>query len=166
MNSGRWSWLMAIALFVMGYATVCGGAEETSEQHSAGHEHEHHKNEVGLFAGLAFEHRENGVSLGVDYERRLSEKFGLGVLAEHTWGDLDFWVFAVPFRYHVNRWKFTMAPGVEKTDEHTDGLLRLVVSYEFPLESSTATGWGIGAAIDILEGEQVYMIGAALGFGF
>jgi hypothetical protein len=112
---------------------------------------------------MAFERRENGVSLGAEYVRRFNELLGVGVLADRTWGDLDFWVYAIPFRLHVDRWRFTVAPGVERSHGHTENLVRLSAAYAFPLKSSSfATGIGI----DFVDGEQVYLVGASIGFGF
>ncbi len=83
---------------------------ESSEHESASaHEsaHEPHQNVVSFFAGVTHAgRRKNGAALGVGYERLLNESFAIGVLAERTFGDADFWVYAVAFSYRVDRWKF------------------------------------------------------------
>ena len=67
--------------------------------------HEFHRNIVAGFVGVTHEgRRDNGFALGIAYERLLTESFGIGVIAEHTFGDFDFWVYAVPFAYRAGRW--------------------------------------------------------------
>ena len=70
-------------------------AEESEHESAAGHEaaHDFHPNFLGVFVGITSEERrEKGVALGIEYERRLNESFGVGLVAEHTFGDLNFWV--------------------------------------------------------------------------
>ena len=66
---------------------------ESSEHESAsGHDSAHgaHKNVVSFFAGVTHAgRRKNGAALGVGYERLLNESFGIGVFAEHTFGDAE-----------------------------------------------------------------------------
>ena len=84
-------------------------AEESEHESESGHEaaHDFHPNFLGMFVGVTSEsRREKGIALGIEYERRLNKSFGVGLVAEHTVGDLDFWVYAVPFAYHTGRWKF------------------------------------------------------------
>lgn len=159
--------LRAILRFACLVAAVTPGSGFTAE--SGGHESEHefHPNEVAVSIGGAFEGREagrdKGVWLALEYERRLSKEFGIAVIAEHTWGDLDIWVFAVPFRYHMKRWNFVAGPGVERHDGHTEGLVRLGASYAFPAEKTT---YLVGAGVDLVDGEAVFLIGGSIGLGF
>jgi len=45
-------------------------------------EHELHKNVFGVFAGVASAgRREKGFALGLEYERRINESFGIGAVA-------------------------------------------------------------------------------------
>lgn len=46
----------------------------------------------------------NSATLPMEYERRISQRFGIGGLAERTWGDLDFWMYPLPFTIHAERW--------------------------------------------------------------
>ena len=109
------------------------------------------------------ERRENGVALGFAYERLVSESFAIGVLAEHTFGDLDFTVYAVPFAFRTGRWKFYIAPGVEDGDHGTESLVRL--GSEFAFEVGT---WEISPhlAVDFVGGEEVLIPGVVFGKGF
>jgi len=59
------------------------------------------ENEIAVFVGVALEGRDDGLAVGVEYERRIDESLGLGLLVERTFGDFDTWVFAVPLTLHV-----------------------------------------------------------------
>jgi len=141
---------------------------ESSEHESAsGHEsgHEFHKNVVSFFAGVSHSgRRENGGALGFGYDRLLTKSFSIGVLAEHTFGDADFTVYAVALSYRVDRWKFYIAPGIEDSDAHgTESLVRLAAEYAF--EAGT---WEISPqiAVDFVDGEEVLVLGVVFGKGF
>ncbi len=136
--------------------------ESTSSNESA---HESHKNAVSFFVGVTHEgRRENCRALGVAYERLLNESFSIGVLAERTFDDFDFTVYAVAFAYRANRWKFYIAPGVEVSDEHgTESLVRLSTEYAFE-----AGSWEISPqlAVDFVDGDEVWILGVVFGKGF
>jgi hypothetical protein len=141
---------------------------ESSEHESASaHDSAHgdHKNVLSFFVGATHAgRRENAAALGVGYERNLNESFGIGVLAEHTFGDADFTVYAVAFAYRVDRWKFYIAPGIEDSDAHgTESLVRLAAEYAF--EAGT---WEISPqlAVDFVDGEEVLILGVVFGKGF
>lgn len=135
-------------------------------EHESGHraEHGYHKNLLAGFVGVTHEgRRENGASLGLEYERRLNAKFGIGALAEHTFGDLDFTVYAVPFAYHAGPWKIYAAPGVEDSDDGSEPLVRLGAEYGFEVGS-----WEISPQLDVdfVDGEEVVVLGVTFGMGF
>jgi len=140
---------------------------ESSEHESAsGHEssHEFHKNVVSFFAGVSHAgRRDNGGALGIGYDRLLTKSFSIGVLAEHTFGDGDFWVYAVPFAYRVDRWKFLVALGFEDGAHGTESLVRLGVEYAFE-----AGSWEISPqlAVDFVDGDEILLFGVVFGKGF
>ncbi len=125
--------------------------------------HDFHPNLLALFVGVTDEGRHEALALGIEYERRLNESFGVGVLAEHTFGDLDFWVYAVPFAYHAGRWKFYIAPGVEKGDHGSEFLVRIGGEYAFEVGA-----WEISPQlnVDLVDGDEVYVLGVTFGKGF
>lgn len=141
--------------------------DASEHESTSGHESAHgaHKNIVSFFAGVTHGgRRENAAALGVGYERLLSKSFGIGVLAEHTFGDADFTVYAVPFAYRIDRWKFYIAPGIEESDEHgSESLVRLSAEYAFE-----AGSWEISPqlAVDFVDGEDVWVLGVVFGKGF
>ena len=122
--------------------------------------HEIHKNVIGVFAGRASaSRREKGFALGIEYERRINKSFGIGAVAEYTFNDADFWVFAIPFAYHRNAWKFYVAPGIEQSSAHgTEGLVRFGAEYVFHLGG----GYEIAPQlnVDFVDGEDVWVVGA------
>jgi len=128
-------------------------------------EHEYHPNLIAVFAGVTSEdRRENGFTLGIEYERRLTESFGIGALAERTFGDIDAWVYAVPFAYHAGPWKFMAAPGLEDADgESSEFLVRVGVEYGFEVGN-----WEIGPQVDVdfVDSEEVFVVGITFGRGF
>jgi len=135
--------------------------ESASAHEAAG---EFHPNLIAFFVGGAHEgSRENGFALGIEYERRLNKSFGVGLLAEHTSGDLDAWVYAVPFAYHSGRWKFYVAPGVEDGEHGSESLVRIGGEYAFEVGS-----WEISPQLDVdfVDEDEVYVLGVTFGKGF
>jgi len=101
------------------------------EEGESNHEEPHYKNEIAIFLGLTHEgRRDNSGAVGLEYERRINDSFGIGALAEFTAGDSDFWVYAISLTFHADRWNFVLAPGVEDIDGHTESLIRLGAGYE------------------------------------
>ena len=141
---------------------LCGPLPALAEESEA-HE-EHHKNLLALFVGMTSEdRRENGLALGIEYERRVSSRFGIGLLAEHTFGDIDANVYAVPFAYHTGRWKFYVAPGIEDSDAGSESLVRIGGEYAFEVGS-----WEVSPQLDVdfVDGESVLVLGVTFGKGF
>jgi hypothetical protein len=125
--------------------------------------HDFHPNLIALFVGVTDEGRHEALALGIEYERRLNESFGVGLVAEHTFGDLDFWVYAVPFAYHTGPWKFYIAPGVEDGDHGSESLVRVGGEYAFEVGD-----WEISPQLDVdlVDGEEVFVLGVTFGKGF
>ena len=147
--------LSLLCILAMAPCTVM--AEEA--EHGA----HHHKNHVGVFIGLTHERRENGFALGVDYARRVSDSFSIGAFAERTWGDFNFDVYGLSIAYHVDRWTWAIGPGIEDSQLGNERLWRLGVGYSFDVGEAIVTP---NFYVDIVDGEQVYVIGVALGRGF
>ncbi|MGI9342954.1 MAG: hypothetical protein ACR2QV_08885 [Gammaproteobacteria bacterium] len=128
-------------------------------------DHEYHPNLFAVFAGVTSEdRRENGLTLGIEYERRLNKSFGIGALAERTFGDIDAWVFVVPFAYHRGPWKFMAGLGLEDADGHSnEALVRIGIEYGFEVGK-----WDIGPQLDVdfVDSEEVFIVGVTFGRGF
>ncbi len=151
----------ALLMTVLIPGIVC--ADNTHDEHAKAHDF--HPNVVGLFGGITSEdRRERALTFGIEYERRLNQSFGLGVVAERATGDLDLWVFAVPIAFHNGPWKLYVAPGVEDSDHHgSEFLFRVGAEYAFDMG-----GYELAPQVDIdfVNGEQVYVFGLVLAWGF
>lgn len=141
-------------------------ADTDEHEPAAGHEakHDYHRNLLSVFVGhTGVTRRDHGNTLGIGYERRVTKTVSVGVLAERTYGDLDFRVYAVPFAYHAGAWKIFVAPGVEDSDHGSELLVRIGAEYAFEVGS-----WEIAPqlSVDFVDGEQLGIIGIALAKGF
>ncbi|MEE4161219.1 MAG: hypothetical protein V2I25_01850, partial [Woeseiaceae bacterium] len=90
--------------------------------------------------------------------------FGIGAIVEHTYGDLDIYVYAVPFAYHNGPWKLYVAPGVEEGEGGSLGMLRVGVEHGFHVGK-----WEISPQVDVdfVERESdVFVIGVVFARGF
>ena len=132
---------------------------------TAADEHGRHHNHLAVFAGFTGEaRRERSFTLGADYERRISESFGLGALLERASGDRDFWIAAIPFSWHHGHWKFSVAPGIEHEEGHDDhGLVRLSAGYGFKKNNLEIAPL---IAVDFVAGDPVLLMGVTIGLGF
>lgn len=124
----------------------------------------HHRNTLGVFLGAALDGREDAPAIGLEYERRIGEAFGIGAVVEYTGDDADFWVAAVPLALHAGHFKFYIAPGFEDGEHGKEGLLRLGAEYGFALSA----GWEIAPQVnvDFVDGEDVWVIGLLFAKGF
>jgi len=111
------------------------------------------RNKVGFAVGMTGAgRRENGMTLALIYERRVTESFGIGAEAERVFGDLQFWLFMVPFEYHRGRWAIFAGPGIEMQDDGDDEpLIRIGTRYGFELTEN----WEIepAFAVDFVDDE-------------
>jgi hypothetical protein len=155
---------LTVLLSVAGTFPVVAQAEERSTDSDDEVTQEFESNLLAAFSGIVIEGRhERASALGVEYERRLSSQFGVGVLVEHTFGELDFWVYAVPFAYHTGRWKLYVAPGIEESNHHSESLVRFGGEYAYEIGS-----WEISPQIDLdfVSGHQVLVSGVTFGKQF
>lgn len=140
-------------------------AEEHHGESGSGHGHGYHTHTLGGFIGRAQEGRENAPAIGIEYEYRFNERFGIGAVGEYTGDKADFWVLAIPFGFHFGHLKTYIAPGIEKSDEHTEELIRVGAEYAFPISDD---GWEIAPQInvDFVDGEEIWVFGVLIAKGF
>jgi len=126
---------------------------------------EHHleENEIAVFVGVALEGRDDGPAIGIEYERRIDESLGLGLLVERTFGDFDTWVFALPLTLHVEEWKFVLAPGIEDRNGRSENLVRIAVGYEFETSNVKMTPT---FNVDFVDDETIFVLGVSFGWPF
>jgi len=145
---------------------LVSGSFAYAESTESDSHHEYHPNMVGVFVGgTSQQRRQKGLALGVEYERRLNKSFGIGALAERTFGDLDFWVVAFPFAYHTGPWKFYVGPGWEIEDREDDNefLVRLGGEYGFEVGSLEIAPQ---VDVDFVDGNAVLVCGITFARGF
>lgn len=159
-----------LAVIIGLMVSVTSPAEESHESANDRHEHGFHKNVIGGFVGITGEDnrsgggRERALTLGLEYERRFSETFGIIVEAERAFGDLDFTVISVPLVYHRGPWAFSAGPGIEIPDHGEDEFVfRVAGVYAFErggYELAPKVG------IDFVASEVVFFGGFVIAFGF
>lgn len=156
--------LASVALIVLAFVPIAARA-------AGGHgdQHQHH---LGLFVGYATESKEdredeNGFALGVEYEWRFQERWGIGAVLEGLGQDtVRNWVLIVPVSLHPGgQWRLFAGPGIESTPKKDKFAFRLGVGYHLDLGGN----WSLSPEllVDLIEtGENTWVAGLALGYGF
>ena len=142
-------------------------AEHNQATHpDAGH---HHQHVIEFFVGNTYEDAhhgsENGFTVGLTYERRLSSVWGVGGAYEYAAGDFDKWSIGVPLFIHPYKgWRFQFAPGLEHKKGEDEFLFRIAAAYEITLSDR----WMLipEIAVDFVDGDEAVVYGLAFGFGF
>jgi hypothetical protein len=137
---------------------------EEGEHKSAEVHHDDYLNMIGIFTGIANEsRRENGLAVGLEYARYLSNSFAIGALIERTFGDYEVTVAAIPFIWQTEPWKIYVAPGIERNNGDNEKLIRFGVEYVFEFGR-----YEIAPQVDydVVEGENAVVVGVLLGMKF
>ena len=163
------SWLLRLSCLLAAAWILCPSVAWSTEDADHGGLPHHH---LALFVGggLETEHGESsraGFALGLVYEYRFHEKWGIGAavdaLGQNTTRET---AVAVPVSFHpTERWRLFAGPGVEFTDHGDELLIRMGVGYEIPLHGK----WTIAPefAADFIEGgKRLFIGGFALGYEF
>ena len=152
---------LVLALVSLALATQAKGAEPVP-----------HLNSVSAFLGVTSEgRRQRASTLGLEYERRLSEEWFITPAMEHAFGDLDFSVVTLTLGYRFNRWAVYAGPGVEwAQQDHVDGagtqrefLFRTGVLYELEVGDLIVAPH---AMVDFVADEKVAVVGVTVGINF
>jgi hypothetical protein len=152
---------LVLALISLALATQAKGAEPVP-----------HLNSVSAFLGVTSEgRRQRASTLGLEYERRLSEEWFITPAMEHAFGDLDFSVVTLTLGYRFNRWAVYAGPGVEWAQQnHVDGagtqrefLFRTGVLYELEVGDLIVAPH---AMVDFVADEKVAVVGVTVGINF
>ena len=166
--AGQLRFSLGIALVLM--LSAASLAEEDHESANEGHEHVFHKNVIGGFVGFTGEDnrsgggRERAFTLGIEYERRFSEQFGVLVAVERAFGDLDFTVVTVPLVYHRGPWAFSAGPGVEFLDQEDNEFVFRIAGIRSFDRGRYELAPKVG--LDFVAGEVVFFAGLVVGTGF
>jgi len=108
-------------------------------------------------------------ALGLEYEYRPVEKFGVGVLIEMVGGEADreFTALLTGIMHPGGGWRVVLAPGVEidRHERHTAFLLRVGMGYEFVFQGGYTVGPEFN--IDFIENSHAtFVYGVVLGKEF
>lgn len=137
----------------------------TDEVHAgeAHHEHGRGTQAVNVFIGGVDEiGRDEGFAIGIDYEYRLSPKWGVGGFAEAVTGAERSFVAGLQGYWHaVADLVLVAGPGVERRDGEAEGVFRIGAFYEFPLQTGFVLSPGI--FYDFVEGDDVVVYGINIG---
>ncbi len=127
---------------------------------------------VAVFVGGGVERRDNhkdesGYAVGMEYEYRFTQLWGIGSVIERIGGDqLRDTTIVVPVSLHPGgHWRLFAGPGFEFTSKKDKFLIRTGVGYEFPLGGH----WSIAPEImvDFIEsGDRIFLDGVAFGYEF
>jgi hypothetical protein len=148
-----------------------GEAQERAEAPEEEMEPRHHP---GLFLGATTSQDETGPSLGLEYEFRITEMWGIGGIFEFTWEteERDY-IFLVPVHFHYKEWSFTAGAGIERArpvataegeEEGSNSALgRVGVEYGFEVRDFEIAP---GVNFDVSEGEPKLVWGVLFSRGF
>jgi len=137
------------------------------EQH-----HDYPRHHLSFFVGGNYErddngHEENGHALGVIYELRFREKWGIGAAIEELYSDNHHRAraLAIPVSYHKNeKWRFFAGPGHE-TGHEDNFFMRVGISREFELNQRWTTSPEF--LVDFIEGgARTFVLGISVGYAF
>ena len=122
---------------------------------------------IELFLGNAHDDGEDGFTVGLGYEYRLNQLFGIGGFMEFTGGDLKEWILAPAFVLHPYKgWRFLVAAGVDvsRHDRDNEFLFRVGAGYEFEIGEK----WAITPEfnVDFVDNSEVFVYGLSFGYKF
>ena len=129
-------------------------------------------NDLALFLGLAAETNrdtpdENTFAIGMEYELRFREHWGIGAAVEFLGHDtIRDAVVVVPVSFHPKgNWRVFAGPGAELTSREDKFLVRLGVGYQIPLNGH----WRLAPQVmgDFIDGGPITWTGGlAIGYAF
>lgn len=125
-------------------------------------EEPHH---LSVLLARTSEDEEAAGSVGIDYELRVSDVVGLGVVAEYAFEDLDATTLLAVTDLHVTpSFIFQTGPGVEFIEDEERFVYRFGVLYEFELGEGRTISPQIHR--DFTSGEDALVVGVALGIAY
>jgi hypothetical protein len=153
--------VILVVVFILTIPLQVLGAEEEHEEHKESH---YHLNHVGLFLGSTHEEGEDEFTIGLDYEYRFSQYFGIGAVLEYVGEDAREGVgMGLLFIHPYKGFRFLAGAGVKPKAEETKFIWRLGIGYRFPIGN-----WTIAPEfnLDFTEGRTVEVYGVSFGYGF
>ncbi len=153
--------LTLLPVLCLGVCSLTARAEEP--HHGDSEEWSHARNKLELFLGATHVESDDEFSVGLTYEYRINETFGLGGLVEYTDG-VGTWLWALPVFIHpVEPWRLVVAPGLELEGSEDEFLLRIGVAYEWEFGE-----WSVAPELnlDFVDSETNEVFGVSFGRRF
>lgn len=158
--------LIILILVVTGINGLIYAGEGTENEKS-------HPNHLAVFIGATTnpEAEQTNFTLGIDYEYKVGEKTGIGVLGEAIFAEHKEIIIGIPLFYHLQKVKLFVAPGILSTTEEDDhetekvvkGLVRIGTSFDIDV-----SGVSIAPTLsaDFIDGNISLIYGIGIGKGF
>ncbi len=160
--SGQGGWALwptaVVAMLALLVVMVASSTANAEEEHR-------HKNHASAFLGATLQ--EDGgaaFSVGVEYERRLTDIFGVGGFVEYAAPQTDAFLIGLVGAVHVWRGlKFTGGAGYERRHDSNHALVRVGAMYDFEIGTFTVSPT---VDVDAVREERSLVIGLNLGKHF
>jgi hypothetical protein len=135
------------------------------ERPDAAREEADRRNRVALFLGATTKDSHTHATIGLEYERRLSELIGIGAVAEGSPSGREL-VGAVPVFFHpVGGLALSVGPGFSVEEGHTHFLVRFGVGWDFELPAGLSLAPAV--SYDLTEGAgDAIVYGLMLSYAF
>lgn len=173
LSIGKCSMLLCATLLL----ALCLSAPAMAEEKGQEHEEEMWRefpNHLSLLLAGSFAHGEaedeEAETLGIDYEYRVNERLGLGIVAERAFDPVDSTTLLAVADLHVWRgFAIQAGPGVEMIDgregeeDEDEFIVRLGALYEFEKGRFTVSPQ---LHLDKASDAETWVFGVALGYGF
>lgn len=130
---------------------------------------------VGAFVGVTDSDYSNETAYGLEYEYRFNKAWGIGGVWEKTpdghndghGHKEDISVKVISAYWHKDYFRLGLGVGKEKVHgehSHTEDLIRASAAYDFHLTPNL--GIAPSVAVDRIDGNNVYVYGAAITYAF
>ena len=162
---------VVVILFVLSSANIAVAEGENHADSDHGAEH-YHKNHFAIFTGVTAAENHDDIyenphfTIGLDYERRLGQVLGVGLLADLVVDANRELLIGVPLFFHVGKHaKLQLAPGWHKVKENqeTGLVVRTGFIWDFEVGKNTISP---SLFYDISEHEHIFVFGISLGKGW
>ena len=155
---------LIMALFVLIVPVKASAEESANGGKEKGMENRH---AMELFIGNTHDDGEDGATIGLSYEYRLNQLFGIGGLAEYAGMDIREGAVLVPIFWHpYKEWRFVGAPGMEfdKDEDDVSFIFRVGTAYEFEIHER----WSMTPEVnvDFVDRSPVFVYGLSFGYKF
>jgi hypothetical protein len=153
---------MSKFITVLAVLAALAAAPAFGQHEEAHHGHKHH---VALFLGNTHDdHGEDAFTVGLVYEYRLTELFGLGAMVDRAGGDIESTLAGgVVYLHPLKNTRLAVVAANEHRDGEDEFVVRVGLDYDIHV-----FGWDLSPVIevDLLEHGENWIYGVGLGRGF